>query len=576
LADATDAALEPDRRAWHRAQATPSPDEDVAAELERSASRAQARGGLAATAAFLGRAAELTNDATRRSRRMLAAAQVNLQAGAFDTALGLIAAAQAAPLDELGRARVELLHAEIAYAQNRGSDAPPLLLRAAGTLETLDPRLSRDTYLDAWSAALFAGQSASAGGLLDVSRAVMTAPGAPHPPSPCDLLLDGLALVFTEGRPAAAPVLKRAATAFAGGEASTEEVLRWGWLATAAAVWGWDFDTCLEIAARAVQLARRSGALEVLPVGVNVLAQACTLGGDFTTAALLISEAEAVTEATGTRVAPYGALVLAGFRGREAEASTLIDGTIKEATAGGQGIAVQYAHWANSLVMNARGRYEEALSAALQASDDTPELFVSMWALSELIEAASRTGKAELATSAHARLRKHTLASDAHWALGIEARARALLTEDEAAEPLYLEAIERLGRTQLRPELARSRLLYGEWLRRSNRRGDAREQLRSAHDAFVSMGAEGFAERTRRELVATGEKVRSRRDHTRDELTHQEEQIARLARDGLTNPEIGAQLFLSPRTVEWHLRKVFTKLGIRSRKSLIDALPDHD
>jgi DNA-binding CsgD family transcriptional regulator len=576
LAHATDAALEPDRRAWHRAQATQGPHEEVATELERSASRAQARGGLAAAAAFLGRAAELTNDATRRSRRMLAAAQVNLQAGAFDAALGLIAAAQAGPLDELGQARVDLLHAEIAYAQNRGSDAPPLLLRAAGTLETLDPRLSRDTYLDAWSAALFAGELARGGGLLEVSRAVSTAPGPPHPHRPCDLLLDGLGLVFTEGRPAAAPVLKRATSAFAGTEVSTDEVLRWGWVATAAAVWGWDFDTCLEIATRAVRVARHAGALEVLPVGVNVLAQACTLGGDFTTAALLIAEAEAVTEATGTRVAPYGALVLAGFRGREAEASRLIDGTINEATGGGQGTAVQYAHWANSVVMNARGRYKEALPAALEASDDTPELFVSMWALSELIEAAIRTGKPELAASAHARLGKHTLASDADWALGVEARARALLTEDEAAEPLYLEAIERLGRTRLRPELARSRLLYGEWLRRANRRTHAREQLRNAHDAFVSMGAEGFAERTRRELVATGEKVRSRRDDKRDELTHQEEQIARLAREGLTNPEIGAQLFLSPRTVEWHLRKVFTKLGISSRKSLIDALSDRD
>jgi DNA-binding CsgD family transcriptional regulator len=576
LADATDAALEPDRRAWHRAQITPGPDEDVAAELERSAGRAQGRGGLAAAAAFLGRAAELTNDATRRSRRMLAAAQVHLQAGAFDAALGLIAAAQGGPLDELGRARVDLLHAEIAYAQNRGSDAPPLLLRAAGTLETLDPRLSRDTYLDAWSAALFAGQLESAGGLLEVSRAVMTAPGAPHPERPSDLLLDGLALVFAEGRPAAAPVLKRAANAFASSDVSVEEMLRWGWLATAAAVWGWDLDTSLEVAARAVQLARDSGALEVLPVSVNVFAQASTLAGDFKTAALLIAEADAITEATGTRVAPYGALVLAAFRGREAEASKLIDGTIKEATPDGQGNAVHYAHWAESVVMNARGRYEEALSAALQASDDTPELFASAWALSELIEAASRTGKAELAASAHARLGQHTLASDADWALGIEARARALLTEDEAAEPLYREAIERLERTRLRPELARSRLLYGEWLRRANRRVDAREQLRSAHHAFATIGAEGFAERSRRELVATGEKVRRRRDDTRDELTHQEEQIARLARDRLTNPEIGAQLFLSPRTVEWHLRKVFTKLGISSRKSLVDALPDRD
>jgi ATP/maltotriose-dependent transcriptional regulator MalT len=307
-----------------------------------------------------------------------------------------------------------------------------------------------------------------------------------------------------------------------------------------------------------------------------VLAQARTLAGDFTTAALLIAEADTVTEAIGTRVAPYGALALAGFRGREAEASKLISQTIKEATADGQGTAVQYAHWANSVVMNAHGRYEEALSAALAASDDTPELFASVWALSELIEAASRTGNEELAASAHERLGRHTLASDADWALGMEARARALLTDDEAAEPLYLEAIERFGRTRLRPELARSRLLYGEWLRRANRRVDAREQLRSAHEAFASMDAEGFAERSRRELVATGEKPRKRTVETRDDLTAQERQISRLARDGLSNPEIGAQLFLSPRTVEWHLRNVYMKLGIRSRRDLAKALASAD
>jgi DNA-binding CsgD family transcriptional regulator len=574
LANATDAEGEPDRRAWHRAQATPGPDDDVAGELERSAGRAQARGGCAAAAAFLGRAADLAVDPARRSERMLAAAGVSLQAGTFDSALALLAAAEAGPLDELGHARLNLLRAEAAFAQNRGSEAPALLFEAARKFEMLDPRLARETYLDAWSAALFAGRLASTGTLLDVSRAVKAAPRPADPPRACDLLLDGFALVFTDGHRAAAPVLRRAIAAFASSEASVEEVLRWGWLATAAAVLVWDYDACLSIATRAVQLARDSGALEVLAVGVNVLAQAAALGGDFASAALLVAEADAVTEATRTRVAPYGALVLAGFRGHQAEASELIDATVEEATAGGQGTAVQYAHWANAMLMNGLGRYEEALAPAVRASDDTPELFVATWALSELIEAASRTRNGELGARALATLGERTEASDADWGLGVGARSRALLSKDDAAEGLYREAIERLARSSLRPELARGRLLYGEWLRRQNRRVDARAQLREAHEAFVSMGADGFAERARHELLATGEKLRSRRNETRDELTPQEQQIARLARDGLTNPEIGAQLFLSPRTVEWHLRKVFTKLDVTSRRQLRSALPD--
>jgi DNA-binding CsgD family transcriptional regulator len=576
LAEATDGVLEPDRRAWHRAQATRESDEDVAAELERSADRAQARGGLAAAAAFLGRAAGLTVDPARRAERTLAAAQVTLEAGAFDAAVGLLAAAEAGRLDELGRARIDLLRAEIAYAHNRGSDAPPLLLRAARTLEPLDARLARETYLDAWSAALFAGRLASGGNLLDVSRAAMAAPRPPGPPRPSDLLLDGFALVFTDGRRAAAPVLERAAAAFAGDEVSIEEVLRWGWLATAAAVTVWDYDSCLAVATREVQIARDAGALAVLAVGLNVLGQAVSLGGDFGQAALLIAEADAVIEATGTRVAPYGALVLGAFRGREAETAGLVEATIRDATAGGQGTAVQYARWSNAVVSNALGRYEEALAAAQEASEDTPELFVSAWALSELIEAGTRCGKTEPAANALERLAERTNAGDSDWGLGLQARGRALLSEGEAAERFYGEAIDRLARTRLRPELARGHLLYGEWLRRENRRVDAREQLRTAYDAFKSMGADGFAERARRELLATGEKVRKRREDTRDELTPQEEHIARLARDGRTNPEIGALLFISPRTVEWHLRKVFSKLGISSRRGLHDALPSGD
>jgi DNA-binding NarL/FixJ family response regulator len=344
-------------------------------------------------------------------------------------------------------------------------------------------------------------------------------------------------------------------------------------LATAAAVYLWDFDTCLAVATRGAALARESGALEVLAVSVNVLTQAVALSGDFDSAALLIAEADAVTEATGTRVGPYGALVLAALRGHESEAAELITATIEHATRGGQGTAVQYAHWAKAVVMNGHGRYAEALQAAIEASDDTPELFVSMWSLSELIEAATRTHDTDLAAQGVERLAEHTRGNKADWARGMQARARALVESDDAAEGLYREAIDRLQRTRLRPELARSRLLFGEWLRRAGRRVDARDQLRAAHDAFASMGADAFAERARHELLATGAKVRKRAIEARDELTPRELLIARLAIEGRTNPQIGAELFLSPRTVEWHLNKVFAKLGVKSRRELEGAVP---
>jgi DNA-binding CsgD family transcriptional regulator len=576
LADVTSREVDPDRRAWHLAAAAAGPDEEVARELEFSASRARARGGLAAAAALLQRSVALTGDPARRAGRALTGAQASLGAGAFDVARGLLAAAEAGPIDELGRARVGLLQAEVAFAQNRGGDAPLLLLRAAKTLEALDVRLSRNTYLDAWAAGLFAGRLAAEGGsLLDVSRAAAAAPD-PDPPLPCDLLLDGLAMVFTEGRAAAAPVLRRAVAAFAGTEVSVDEVLRWGWLASRAANLIWDHDRCLETGMRAVRLARDCGALEVLAAADNACGQAAAFGGDLAGAALLTAEVEAVKEATGTRIGPYGAIAVAAIRGQEAAASELIDSVITEATAGGQGTAVQYAHWANSVLLNGLGRYEEALAAAVVASEDTPELFIATWALSELIEAATRTENAGLARDALARLGEHAEAVDTDWALGIHARSRALLNEGAAAERLYGQALDHLGRTRLRPELARTRLLYGEWLRRGNRRVDARAQLRAAHELFVRIGMDAFAERARAELRATGERVRRRVVGTRDELTAQELQTARLARDGLSNPEIGARLFLSPRTVEWHLRKVFTKLGIHSRQELSRVLPGSD
>ena len=576
LAIVSDPEADADRRAWHRALAAAGPDEDVAAELEQSAGRAQARGGLAAAAAFLQRAVALTRDPKQRTERALAAADFGLRAGAFDAARGMMAAGEIGPLDELQRARLDMLRAEASYFESRGSTAPALLLRAAKALESLDPQLARETYLDAWSSALFAGALASPANLHDVSHEAQLAGMPTDRPRPSDVLLDGFSLAFTEGRSAAAPVLERAATGLADERVSIEEVLRWGWLATAAAVMVWDYETCLAVATRGVELAREAGALNVLAVSANVMAQASTLGGEFGRATSLIAEAEAVTEATGARVAPYGALVLAGFQGHEIRATGLIDTTIREFTAGGQGTAVQYARWARSVLLNGLGRYREAMIAAREATDDTPELFVSVWAAIELVEAASRCDDSESARDARDRVVAATAIAPTDWASGIAARCRALLSEGKAADGLYREAIERLGRTRLGPELARAHLLYGEWLRRENRRIDARTQLRTAHELFTAIGMEAFAQRARGELLATGEKVRARTVETRDELTAQESQIARLAREGLSNPEIGARLFLSPRTVEWHLRKVFAKLGIRSRRELARALPASD
>lgn len=575
LAEATDSASDPDRRAWHLAAAATGPDEDVAIELERSADRAQARGGFAAAAAFWQRAVALTRNPARRTDRALAGAQASLQAGAFRTALALLATAEAGPLDAIGRARVDQLRAEAAFAQQRGRDAPGLLLRAAQTFESLDVRLARDTYLDAWSAALFAGRLAGAVGLREVSRAAATAPRPDTAPRASDVLLDGLALVIAGERDRAVPLLAQAATAFGGPDITVEEVLRWGWLATAAAATAWDFESCVATATRQVEMARGAGALAVLAVGVNVLGQVVALAGDFAEASSLRAEADAVREATGTHVLPYGALVLSALRGRADHAFPLIEDTIARATAEGQGTAAQYAGWAKAVILNALGRHDEALLWATSAGEDTPELFVSSWALSELVEAAARSGRPHEAAAALARLQEKTANTDEHWGRGLEARARALVHEGDDAERAYGEAIELLASTRLRPDLARAHLLYGEWLRRQSRRGDARTQLRTAYDMCASIGMEAFADRARRELQATGETVRRRADASsaREELTPQERQIALLVRDGLSNPEVGSRLFLSPRTVEWHLGKIFDKLSISSRRQLRDALP---
>jgi DNA-binding CsgD family transcriptional regulator len=573
LAEVTDRDLDPDRRAWHLAAAAAGPDEQVAAELERSAGRAQARGGLAAAAAFLQRAVALTAEPGPRAGRALAAAHASLQAGAFDAALELVTTAEAGPLDDLQRAQVSLLRGQVAFAAGAVGEAPALLLQAARQLEPLDGALARQTYLEAWTAAAFAGRFAQDGNLHEVSRAARSAPPPPTPPAPHDLLLDGLAVLAIDGRAAAAPMLRRAVRIFAEDEIATEEGLRWGWVAATGTTVLWDVETSQSILLRQLQSAREAGLLVHLLRYVNMLGILATWCGQFAEAASLVAEGDAIAEATGTRFAPHAAVILAGFRGSEAEATRLIEAVTKDARAAGQGVGIKWCQLVSGILYNGLGRYEKALEEARQASEQG-RLYVSVWALPELIEAASRTGQAQVAADALDRLAEATSISQTDWGPGIHARSRALLSDGEDAETSYREAIERLGRTPLRPDLARAHLLYGEWLRRGSRRADARAQLHTAHDMFDAIGMEAFAERARRELRATGETARKRTAVAmNEELTAQEAQIARLARDGLSNPEIGARLFISVRTVQYHLGKVFTKLDISSRSQLDRVLP---
>jgi DNA-binding CsgD family transcriptional regulator len=572
LAEATDPEVDPDRRAWHRAQAAATPDEEVACELERSAGRAQARGGLAAAAAFLERSIALTGDPARRGDRALAAARANLYAGAFDEALRLLPVAEAGSPDELQQAQGELLRGQIAFSSNIGSDAPPLLLSAARRLERFDVDLARETYLDAWGAAWFAGSLASAGDLLEVSRAARSAPPSTHPSQPFDLLLDGLALLITEGRAAAVLALRRASSAFAAAEIPAENSFRWTALPPIPSYVLWDDQSWYAINARQLGLAREAGALARVPMGLITGAVIDAWSGEFAKAAEATAEARAIVEATGTRLAPYAAMLLVALQGREADGFALLASAINEAAVVGQGFAVQWGEFVKAILCNGLGRYGDALVAAQRASNDTPELFISSWALAELIEAASRSGSPGHAANALERLAEHTAVAGTDWGLGIAARSRALLTEGDAAEALFREAIERLGRTRLAPELARAHLLYGEWLRRQRRRLDAREELRTAHELFRDIGMEAFAERARVELQATGERARKRTAHTIDQLTPQEAQIARLAAEGQTNREIAARLFISASTVEYHLRKAFRKLDVESRTQLAHRL----
>jgi len=578
LAEVTDPRDDPDRRAWHRAQAAAGPDEDVAGELERSAGRAQARGGLAAAASFLDRAALLTPEPVRRAQRLLAAARAKRDAGTLDAALGLLVAVEAGPPDALRAAEVEHLRGQIAGQQRRSGDGARLLLSAARRLEGLDAALARETYLEALAVAVWAGDLGLPGGVRAAAEAARAAPPAPGPRRVADILLDAFVLRLTEGYAAAAPTLARAVEmVLALDDGPDLEADRGLWLAGAgasqmAAQELWDAESWHALAARVAQSARETGALVLLQFGLNFLAVSHLLAGELAAAAQLIEEDRLIAEATGNPPVVYAAMALAAWRGQEALATELIEVTVQEATARGAGRLVSLADYASAVLGNGLGRHDAARDAAWRAFQRDP-MGYGPFIVPELAEAAARTGDTALVRAALHWLSERTAVTPTDWSLGIQARIRAFLSQGEPAERQYRESIDRLGRTRLRAELARSHLLYGEWLRRERRRTDAREQLRTAHDMLDTMGIGAFAGRARRELAATGATARKRTVETTGELTAQETQVARLVRDGLSNSEIGARLFISPRTVQYHLGKIFTKLAISSRSQLHQVLP---
>ena len=571
LGEATDQLADPDRRAWHLAEAAAGPDEELAAELERSAERARARGGLAAAASFLERAVALTPDRSLRADRALAAAQRSVQAGAVGPVESLLVVAEAGAPSDLQRARADEVRAQLAFVTSRGRDAVPLLVNAAKRLEPIAPEIAQATYLDAVQAAIFAGRLATPGGALrDVARAASAGPA--RAPTAAGLFLEGLSASFSHGYAAGVPILRRALTAF-GDRIPTDEALRGSGPACILAAHLWDDDALEAVSERWVTLCRQAGALGDLPRALNARAHALMFAGDLTGAASLLSEVAAASEATGIQIGAVANMALAALRGDEAEALALIETSVRDAPLRGEGNRLAWAELANAVLNNGLGRHQQALASAECASDDQFDLIVPSSALAELIEAAARTGMTDTTAGALRRLSEIAGATGSQWAMGVEARSRALVSDGEQAEGLYREAIDRLAPTRARVELGRAHLLYGEWLRRKRRRVDAREQLRTARQVFRAMGAEAFADRAERELLATGEHVRKRVVETRDDLTAQEAHIARLAGDGVSNAEIATRLFISRRTVEYHLNKVFTKLGISSRHQLDGVLP---
>ncbi len=572
LAEATDPEVAPDRRAWHRSHATLMPDEGVATDLEGSAAAAQARGGFAAAAAFLERSVALTTEPARRSERALRASESKRVAGALNSALELAAIAESGPLDDVQRAQLDVLRGRVAFAANRGNDAAPLMLKAAYRLERVDLRLAREAYLDALTAALFAGRLAVNASAQVVARAALAAARSDEPDQASELLLDGLALLLMESYQSGTAALKQAMSAFRSKDVPVEELLRWGWVAGSAAGVMWDYDSWDALTARQEQLARDLGALSTLPITLNIRAGPCLFAGRVAEAAFLVDQAQNVATASESKRFRNASLLVSAFRGEEREARKLIDAIRKDSAERGEGAALAAASCATALLCNGLGQYENAFDAATDALKDGNDLVYSGWAGVELIEAASRAGKSEQAKPVLEQLMERTEASGTEWALATHARSRALLGDAEEAEALYLEAIERLVPTPLQFEVARTRMLFGEWLRRQRRQRDARDQLRRANELFLEFGMMGFADRTASELRATGEPVQKRMVDTRLGLTPQEARIATLAAHGSTNQEIAEQMFISSATVEYHLWKVYRKLGIKSRTQIAGKL----
>lgn len=568
LAAVTDPHSDPDRRAWHLGQAALGHDESVAEELERSAERARRRGGSGAAAAFLRRAAELTPDAGRRSGRALAAAHVAHEAGAPRAALELLIVAESGPLDELQRARLMLLRAQIAFHTTRGNDAPRMLLEAAWTLAPLDADLSRDSYLQALEASFHVGRLGRQDELVHAARAAQTAPPPSSPGRPLDVMLDGLATLFTEGYGPSAALLQRSVHALrARASKLDQDSRRRLWLACQIAATLWDDDAVCELAALDVRLARDAGAFARLPAALNALASVQVLTGELVRSAELLAEQQEITEAIGVPPLPNARMVLAAWSGRRDETLELRAVMADEAAGRGEGATLGLADVALAVLHNGLGNYDEALAAATRPVEREELTFASI-ALPELIEAAVRAERMDRAAHALDVLCVRARASGTEWALGLEARSRALVEDGPAAEAFYHEAIERLGRTRVATHLARAYLVYGEWLRRAGRRRDARDQLRTAYDMLVEMGVGAFAARAAHELRAAGEHLRERDAQSIEALTAQELRVARLVSTGATSREVAAQLFLSPRTVESHLRSIFRKLEITSRRQL--------
>jgi DNA-binding CsgD family transcriptional regulator len=573
LAEASDAEADPDRRAWQLSEAASGADESVASELERASGRAQERGGLAAAAAFIARAAALTPDPHERARRTLVAAQAHYEAGSLDDALALLAMADPNELDDRLRPRVHLLRAQITYAARRGSDAHPLLLAAARELEAVDPDLARATYLEAMNAAIFAGRLGGDRDLAELSAAALSGPPLPDPPGPNDLLLEGIATWFTVSFAAGAPLVKNALSAFRADRGLRPYPAGLLFLAGWAAAVLWDEETWLLMTETQLARARRTGELTAVPSALGSRSTVLAICGELASATAMEDELLVVAQASGIAAPSSAVLWLTALAGRESELDEMIALVVPAAEQRGEGYVFNAIELVQATFYNGLGRYEEALTAARSASQVPDEIVSPTLSVVELIEAAVRCGELETAATALSQLCAHTQVSGTDWALGAEARSRALLSGGETAEALYESAIDRFGRTRLRIDLARAHLLYGEWLRRERRRVDARKQLRTAVESFTAMGTEAFVQRAERELLATGERARKRSVETRSQLTPQETQIAEMARDGLSNAEIGERLFISQHTVAYHLRKVFTKLSISSRGQLEQVLP---